>query len=215
MTPDPQSAPRAWVMPTIPLDVTAVRDRNGDLWRRLNGRWEMVNLETGALNMIPADGVDLQEFFGPLTIETAPAVSEFAAGNGEGGAMKAELVIGEAIVVGPQDRLVVAFPQDTSRLQLDQLSHLLREAFGDRAIAIVGMEQIAVVQNDREGICGDESPHHSVNCSGTLPALCHLRFGHGSSWHESETGQRWKYANSALPNDPPVDRGGESAEPPG
>lgn len=45
---------------------------------------------------------------------------------------------------------------------------------------------------DREGICGDESAN-PFNCSGTLAVICHLRFGHGSKWHESETGQRWKY----------------------
>lgn len=44
-----------------------------------------------------------------------------------------------------------------------------------------------------EGICGDESPTHPLNCTGTMRQICHLRHGHGSKWHESETGARWKY----------------------
>lgn len=61
------SESRVWAMPQIPPDVMAGRDRNGDVWRRLNSRWEMVNLETGAFNMLPSNGDDLLTFLGPLT----------------------------------------------------------------------------------------------------------------------------------------------------
>ena len=53
--------------------------------------------------------------------------------------------------------------------------------------------------HDSDGICGDESV--SMFAPNTAPAICHLRFGHGSAWHESDTGQRWKYG-SALPSSP-------------
>jgi hypothetical protein len=47
-----------------------------------------------------------------------------------------------------------------------------------------------VSADDREGICGDESPQ---NAEGMPRAICLLRFGHGSNWHEAESGMRWKY----------------------
>jgi hypothetical protein len=76
---------------------------------------------------------------------------------------------------------------------------------------------VGTSERDREGICGDESTAHPFNCTGTLPAVCHLRFGHGSRWHESETGQRWKYGDysSAFPATSPVERGPAHDPPPG
>jgi hypothetical protein len=47
-----------------------------------------------------------------------------------------------------------------------------------------------VSADDREGICGDESPQ---NAEGMPRAICLLRFGHGSNWHEAAAGMRWKY----------------------
>lgn len=52
--------------------------------------------------------------------------------------------------------------------------------------------------NDREGICGDESP---TNCEGMPRTICHLRFGHASKWHEGESGMRWKYHDEAETTD--------------
>ena len=69
--------------------------------------------------------------------------------------------------------------------------------------------------HDSDGICGNESV--SPFAANTAPEICHLRFGHGSLWHESETGQRWKYGDysSALPVPAPVERGPVHDPPPG
>lgn len=45
---------------------------------------------------------------------------------------------------------------------------------------------------DREGICGDEAPNLFVNCAETMHAVCELRHGHASEWHEDGTGKRWR-----------------------
>jgi hypothetical protein len=54
--------------------------------------------------------------------------------------------------------------------------------------------------DDREGICGDVSP---TNCDGMPMTVCVLRFGHGSEWHEGESGMRWKYLAEEVPGADP------------
>lgn len=44
----------------------------------------------------------------------------------------------------------------------------------------------------REGICGNEAPKMFVDCAGNFPVICELSFGHRSTWHEADTGQRWR-----------------------
>lgn len=61
--------PRVWAMPELPEDVSAVRDREGDLWKR-NGekRWNVqqpepfTTLTTGGYT-----NTELIDFYGPLT----------------------------------------------------------------------------------------------------------------------------------------------------
>lgn len=59
--------PRVWAMPEIPADVKRLRDRDGHTWHRTPRHWRMVNPETGAVNAMPLNGVELLAYLGPLT----------------------------------------------------------------------------------------------------------------------------------------------------
>jgi hypothetical protein len=60
--------PRSWSLPTIPEDVKAVRDRDGDVWRQLpewGGQWGTCNESGDLLGLMPE--ADLIATLSPLT----------------------------------------------------------------------------------------------------------------------------------------------------
>jgi hypothetical protein len=56
------------------------------------------------------------------------------------------VVLGEAIVVGPDDQLIISLPRDVTLKEMDEVSVLLRQRFGDRVTVIAGVEQMALLK---------------------------------------------------------------------
>jgi hypothetical protein len=53
-----------------------------------------------------------------------------------------------ALVLGPDDTLVVVLPIGTSRREFDQLRVDFADRFGGRVLLIAGAEQLAVLRNE-------------------------------------------------------------------
>jgi hypothetical protein len=70
-----------------------------------------------------------------------------------------------------------------------------KEFWTTGTVIVVAGKQVRAVGDLREGICGDESSTHSINCSGTMRAICTLGYGHMSDWHADDFGHQWKKGN--------------------
>jgi hypothetical protein len=53
-----------------------------------------------------------------------------------------------ALVLGPNDKLVVSLPRGATLDALDQLEAHLRDLLGDRVVVVGGAEQIAALQSE-------------------------------------------------------------------
>jgi hypothetical protein len=60
-------------------------------------------------------------------------------------------VLNAALVVGPDDQLVVSLSADTSAADLEMVRDVLHEQLGNRFVIFCGVEQIAVVRHAAPG----------------------------------------------------------------
>lgn len=87
----------------------------------------------------------------------------------------------EAIVLGPDDRLVLVWPKELTIREFDDIRARMGGAsFTDRVLHVVGVEQLAVLRSPMAagstvGLCEDSEPGLSPSM---VPLSCHLAAGH-------------------------------------
>lgn len=94
-----------------------------------------------------------------------------------------------AVVVGPNDKLVLVLPQDTDRETVHEMKRRLPEDLRDRVLLVAGAEGLAVLRDPKAegsmvGQCGD-----TIQVIGESRLVCHLAYGHvgehsngGATW---------------------------------